>query len=63
VKKEDKKMPKKKLLLNFPNNLIDKTITYQLVKDYDLELISFEPVLLPKRRVGSSKNLMEKRKK
>lgn len=31
-------MSKRKLLLTFPTNLIDKPITYHLVKDYDLEL-------------------------
>ena len=31
-------MPKRKLLLTFPTNLIDKPITYHLVKDFDLEL-------------------------
>lgn len=29
---------KRKLLLTFPANLLDKPITYHLVKDYDLEL-------------------------
>jgi L-aspartate semialdehyde sulfurtransferase ferredoxin len=31
-------MSKRKLLLTFPPTLIDKPITYHLVKDYDLEL-------------------------
>jgi len=57
-----KKMTKRKLLLTFPNNLVDQPITYHLVKDYDLELKFFEPALLQKRRGGSSWNLTEIRK-
>ncbi len=31
-------MPKRKLLLTFPTNLVDKPLTYHLVRDYDLEI-------------------------
>ena len=31
-------MPKRKLLLTFPTNLIDKPLTYHLVRDYQLEI-------------------------
>jgi NIL domain. len=41
-------MPKRKLLLTFPNNLIDKPITYHLVKDYDLELNILRARVTPK---------------
>jgi len=31
-------MPKRKLLLTFPANLVGKPLTYHLVRDYDLEI-------------------------
>jgi len=31
-------MPKKRIVLTFPHSLLDKPITYHLVKDYDLVL-------------------------
>jgi len=42
-------MPKRKLLLTFPANLIDKPITYHLVKDYDLELNILRARITPKK--------------
>ena len=41
-------MPKRKLLLTFPTNLIDKPVTYHLVKDYDLELNILRARVTPK---------------
>lgn len=41
-------MQKRKLLLTFPTNLIDKPITYHLVKDYDLELNILRARVTPK---------------
>lgn len=41
-------MSKRKLLLTFPTNLIDKPITYHLVKDYDLELNILRARVTPK---------------
>ena len=41
-------MPKRKLLLTFPTNLIDKPVTYHLVKDYDLEINILRARITPK---------------
>ena len=41
-------MPKRKLSLTFPNNLVDQPITYHLVKDYDLELNILRARVTPK---------------
>lgn len=41
-------MPKRKLLLTFPPSLVDKPITYHLVKDYDLELNILRARVTPK---------------
>jgi L-aspartate semialdehyde sulfurtransferase ferredoxin len=48
IKEGVQKMPKRKLLLTFPNNLIDQPITYHLVKDYDLELNILRARITPK---------------
>lgn len=57
-------MSKRKLLLTFPTNLIDKPITYHLVKDYDLELNILRARVTPNEEgrlivelVGSDKQL------
>jgi ferredoxin len=44
----EKSMIKRKLLLTFPANLVDKPITYHLVKDYDLELNILRARVTPK---------------
>jgi L-aspartate semialdehyde sulfurtransferase ferredoxin len=41
-------MRKRKLLLSFPTNLIDKPITYHLVRDYDLEVNILRARITPK---------------
>ncbi|HPD61610.1 MAG TPA: NIL domain-containing protein [Thermodesulfobacteriota bacterium] len=56
-------MLKRKLLLTFPNNLIDKPITYHLVKDYDLELNILRAHITPKEEGRLIVELNGKREK
>jgi ferredoxin len=40
-------MPKKRVVLTFPKNLVNKPITYHLVKDYDLILNILRAQIMP----------------
>lgn len=57
-------MIKKRLVLNFPSNMVDQPITYQLVKKYDLMVNILRAQITPQERgkltievSGSRKNL------
>ena len=59
-------MEKRRVVLTFPNNLLDKPITYHLIKDYDLIVNILNAKITPKEEgvmaleiEGESKNLDE----
>ncbi|RKY36169.1 MAG: (Fe-S)-binding protein [Candidatus Omnitrophota bacterium] len=43
-------MIKRKVVLTFPQNLLDKTITYRLIKDYDLIINILKANITPKEQ-------------
>ncbi|MFC1919523.1 NIL domain-containing protein [Chloroflexota bacterium] len=53
----------KKIVLRFPPNLVDKAITYHLVKDYDLEFNILKASVTPKEEGVLVMELSGERKK